>query len=204
MQKWNLVSRHARPLPRLFSLCFYHVSKLSSSFKSPATCSVAWVLCHCSYVVWGPACISSCFRKMKYRLLYFIRWGWLSCQNEWGDHFVSPTRLCVTCVHSDSLYSGLGKSWGCLFYLALIIVAPTVQVLDRKIRSGQHSQGASNLKRSSSSDMPAENHAHPWPPSLSFPSGHTLFNSSVICLFQLLHTLTFWVCITLHSPPFFG
>lgn len=196
MQKWNSVSRHARPLPHSFSLCFYHVSKSSSSFKSPATCSVAWVLCHCSYVDWGPACISSCFRKMECRLLYFIRWDWLSCQNQCGDHFISPTKLCVTCVHSDYLYSGLGKSLECLFYLTLM--APTVQVLDTKIRSGQHSQEVSNLKHSSSSDMPAENHAHPWTPPLSFPSGHTLFSSSLICLFQLLHTLTFWVCITLH------
>lgn len=118
---------------------------------------------------------------------------------------VSPTELCVTWVCSDSLYSGLGKWQESLLYLALIKIAPAVQVLDTKIWSGQHSQGSCGIEFKTQFQLW---HAC-WKSCSSLassllPSGHTLFFiSSLICLFQLVRMLTFCVCITLHSPPFF-
>lgn len=78
--------------------------------------------------------------------MHFIRRCWLSCRNRWGDCFVPTTKKCVTLVGYDSLYSGLRKWWESLFYLALIKIAPAVQVLDTKIRSGRHTQGSRGIQ----------------------------------------------------------
>lgn len=147
MQKWNLVSRYTCPLPHFFSLWFCDVPKLISSFKSPVTCFIAWVLCQWFPVDWQPACISSCLERMEHRLLLnLIRRCWFSCQTQCRDHFGSPAELCVTWVCSDSLYSGLGKWHESLLCLALIKIAPAVQVLDTKIWSGQCSQGSCDIE----------------------------------------------------------
>lgn len=200
MQKWNLVSRHTCPFPHLFSLWFYDVPKLFHLLR-------ALQLCQWFHVDWQPVCISSCLERMEHRLLLNLVWRcWFSCQNQCRDHFVSPTELCVTWVCSDSLYSGLGKWQESLLYLALIKIAPAVQVLDTKIWSGQHSQGSCGIEFKSTVPALACLLKIVLILGLFSPAKWTysFFISSLICLFQLLHMSTFCVCITLHSPPFFG
>lgn len=122
-------------------------SQISSSFKSPAMCFIAWVLCQWFHVDWQSVCISSCLERMENRLLLnLFKRCWFLCQNQCRDPFVSPAELCVTWVCSDSLYSGLGKWQESLLHLALIKIAPAVQVLDTKIWSGQHSQGSCGIE----------------------------------------------------------